>query len=77
MNEKFETITRIIEEIADIPVDEMAEDSSLVDDLDLSSLEIMSVISEVEKEFKVKIQSSELTSVDTISDLIELIESKE
>ena len=76
MNDKFEKITKIIEEIADISVDEMAEDSSLVDDLDLSSLEIMSVISEVEKEFKVKIQSSELTSVDTISDLIELIESK-
>ena len=39
--DKFEVVARIIEEVADIPKEEIERDSSLMDDLDLSSLEIV------------------------------------
>ncbi len=73
MDAKIEKIELIIEDVADIPVDEIEETSSFMDDLDLSSLEIMSIISKIEKEFSIKISEKELLSVETVADLAQLI----
>ena len=40
--DKFEVVARIIEEVADIPKEEIERDSSLMDDLDLNSATISS-----------------------------------
>ncbi|SDB46256.1 acyl carrier protein [Pseudobutyrivibrio sp. YE44] len=73
MEAKLEKIQLIIEDVADIPVDEINVDSSFMDDLDLSSLEIMSIVSKIEKEFSVKLSEKELLSVETVADMVELI----
>ncbi len=74
--EYIEKIKAIIEDIADISADEIEADSSMMDDLDLASLEIMSIISEIEREFEIKITESEMLSISTVEELAEVVESK-
>lgn len=76
MEEVFEKIAKIIEDVADIPLDEIEETSSFMDDLDLSSLEIMSIVSKIEKEFSIKVAEQELLKVETVSDMVKLISEK-
>ena len=52
------------------------EDSGLMDDLDLSSLEIMTMISDIEDEFNIVLTEAEMRKVISVSDLIEAIYSK-
>lgn len=65
----MEDIMSIIEDVADIPRDEMKTDSAIMDDLELSSLEVIIMISEVEKQYKTKIPEKELYHLITIEDL--------
>ena len=75
MNETFKRIIGIIEDVADIPCDDIQEDSNLIDDLDLSSLEIMSIISKIEKSFSIKMSEKELLSIENIGDLVKYVDS--
>ncbi|QFJ53886.1 acyl carrier protein [Pseudobutyrivibrio xylanivorans] len=76
MENTFEILAKIIEDVADIPKDEIKKDSSFIDDLDLSSLEVLSIVSKLEKELSVKINEDELLEIGTVEDMLEVIESK-
>jgi len=76
MKDDLNVIASIIEDIADIPINEITEDSSFIDDLDLSSIEIMSIIAEAERKYSVKIAESELLEIKTVGELAETIEKK-
>ena len=76
MDNIYEKIISTIEDVADIPKDEIDENSSFMDDLDLASLEIMSIIAKLEKEFSIKISEKELLNLETVSDMVELISGK-
>ena len=69
--DKFEVVARIIEEVADIPKDEIERDSSLMDDLDLSSLEIMTIINNISREFQTKISEQRILEIETVADIID------
>ncbi|WP_028241951.1 acyl carrier protein [Pseudobutyrivibrio ruminis] len=71
--DKFEEVAKIIEEVADIPVDEIEEDSSLIDDLDLSSLEIMTILNNVSRKFGVKITEKQTLEIETVADIIAVL----
>ncbi len=72
----MEKIKEIIEDIADISADEVSLESSLIDDLDLSSIEVMSIISNIEKEFSINVSESELLEISTVRELVELVKNK-
>ncbi|MBQ3796815.1 MAG: acyl carrier protein [Butyrivibrio sp.] len=74
MNETFEKIVDIIVDVADIAKEDISLDSNLIDDLDLSSLEIMSVISKIEKTFSIKLDEKKLLSIENIGDFVEYID---
>ena len=74
MENTVEVIAKIIENIADIPLDEIKGDSHVMDDLNLSSLEIMTIVRQVERTFSIKISENELLSVRTIDDLAKVID---
>ncbi|MDC7280474.1 MULTISPECIES: acyl carrier protein [Pseudobutyrivibrio] len=76
MEEIFEKIADIIEDVADIPKDEISMDSSLIDDLDLASLEIMAIVAKIEKQFSIKFTEKELLGLSTIEDSVKLIMEK-
>ena len=73
MADVYEKVVEIIEDIADIPREEISADSELIDDLDLASLEIVSIISKLEKAFSIKMSEKELLAIETVNDLVELI----
>lgn len=75
MSETFEKIVAIIGDVADIPEEDIQEESNLIDDLDLSSLEIMSIISKIEKSFSIKMSEKELLSIENIGDLVKYVDS--
>ncbi|WP_458457838.1 acyl carrier protein [Pseudobutyrivibrio sp.] len=71
--DKFEVVAKIIEEVADIPVDEIEKDSSLMDDLDLSSLEIMTIFNNISRKFSVKITEQQTLEIETVADILEIL----
>lgn len=71
--DKFEAVAKIIEEVADIPVDEIEQDSSLMDDLDLSSLEIMTILNNISRKFSVKITEQQTLEIETVADILEIL----
>ena len=71
--EKFDELKKIIEEVADIPVDEIENDSSLIDDLDLSSLEIMTILNNVSRKFGVKITEQQTLEIETVGDIVKVL----
>lgn len=66
-------IRAIIEEATDIPQDEIREESAMMDDLDLSSMEIMTTLAELEDKFDLRIPEHELRNFVTISDLVDYL----
>ena len=72
----YEKLVSIIEDVTDIPKNEVEEQSSFIDDLDLASLEIMSIVAKIEKQFSVLIGEDDLLNIETVSDMIEVIAAK-
>ena len=72
--EIIKKIEEIIEEATDIPQSDMEEDSALMDDLELSSLEIMTMIADVEDIFRIRIPESELRYFITIGDIVDFVQ---
>lgn len=76
MEKIIEEIAVIIEEISDIPADEIKEDSLIIDDLELSSLEILSIVSETMRKYSIKISGDELLSIKTVGDFAQVVAGK-
>ena len=76
MENIIDEIKSMIEDVAGIPADEIENDSSFMDDLDLASLEIMAMVAEIEKKFSIRLAESEMLSIENIAELAELVESK-
>lgn len=74
MDETYNRIVKIIEEISDIPADEIERDSSLIEDLDLSSMELMAIVGKIEKEFSVKLKEDQIMSINTIDDILNVLD---
>lgn len=73
MNENYEKIVSFIEDVADIAREDITLDSALIDDLDLASLEIMSIVSKIEREYSIRISEQELLSIETVQDLVQIV----
>ncbi len=74
MEEVIEKIKDIIVDISDISRDCINEDSAMIDDLDLSSVEILSIVADIENEFSIKITEDEMLEISTIKELANIIE---
>lgn len=76
MEEVIEKIKDIIVDISDISRDCINEDSAMIDDLDLSSVEILSIVADIENEFSIKITEDEMLEISTVKELANIIENK-
>lgn len=54
--------------------DEITEESELIDDLGISSMDVLFLISSLEEEFKIKVSEKEIRKMSTIGDVTEVIE---
>jgi len=71
-----EEIMELFQEIYEGEELEFTEDLSIMDDLEISSLEFFSLTTTIEERFGVKITERELQNIVTIGDVIELVERK-
>lgn len=72
----------IREQLSKIIVEEMDFDESQIDfdakisDMDIDSIDLVDLIMAIEEEFEIEFADEELDEIETLSDIVSLIESK-
>lgn len=69
----YDKICGLIEELTDIPADSISEESGLLDDLELSSFEIMTMFTDMEELFDITISEEEVGEIITVGDVADCI----
>jgi acyl carrier protein len=67
-------LASILEEVADVSPDDVSDEKSFVDDLDVDSLSMVEVAMAAEEKFGVKIPDDELPKLKTVGDAVRYIE---
>ncbi|MGI8880382.1 MAG: acyl carrier protein [Jatrophihabitans sp.] len=70
-------LAEILNEVADVAPDQVADDKSFTDDLDVDSLSMVEVAMAAEEKFGVKIPDDELPKLKTVGDAVSYIASNE
>ena len=66
-------ITAILEDVAEVSPEDVTESSVLMDDLDLSSMEILTIVADLEETFGLRIPEKELSNFVTMGDLVDYL----
>lgn len=69
-----ETIFRLIAEQFSVPVKEINIDMHLVNDLNADSLDSIEIVVECEKEFDIEIDDDDLENIQTVKDIVYLVQ---
>ena len=64
-------ITAILEDVAEVSPEDVTESSVLMDDLDLSSMEILTIVADLEETFGLRIPEKELRNFVTMGSLVD------
>ena len=68
-----EGLASILNEVADVSADDVSDEKSFVDDLDVDSLSMVEVAMAAEEKFGVKIPDDELPKLKTVGDAVQYI----
>ena len=66
-------ITAILEDVAEVSPEDVTESSVLMDDLDLSSMEILTIVADLEETFGLRIPEKELRNFVTMGDQVDYL----
>jgi acyl carrier protein len=69
-----EGLSDILEEVAGVNPDDVADTKSFTDDLDVDSLAMVEVVVAAEEKFGVKIPDDEVANLKTVGDAVSFIE---
>ena len=69
-------LAELLEETTGEPRPEVGEDMDLQDGLGLDSVDMFSLIVEIQSKLKIKIASEELAAVQTVGDLLDVLQAK-
>jgi acyl carrier protein len=69
-------LTELLEETTGEPHPEVGEDQNLQEGLGLDSVDIFSLIIEIQNKLRIKIASEELVAVTTVGDLLDVLQAK-
>ncbi|MBO3731397.1 acyl carrier protein [Glycomyces sp. NEAU-S30] len=69
-----EGLSDILEEVAGVNPDDVADGKSFTDDLDVDSLAMVEVVVAAEEKFGVKIPDDEVANLKTVGDAVSFIE---
>ncbi|MEA4804694.1 acyl carrier protein [Acetobacterium wieringae] len=73
MDERFLKVTAIISEQLDVDIEKITLETSLIDDLEADSLDVVELIMAFEDEFGTKIDEGALENIQTVEDIINAI----
>lgn len=68
-------VIKIIAGIAEVPEKSINENTNLLADLDLESLDLVTLISEIETKYELEIPDKEIKKIQTVSDIINYLSS--
>lgn len=68
------TVLTVIDDIAGVDTDNITESSNLITDVEVSSIEILSILGELEAIYDIKFSEQDMKDIATIGDLIDCIE---
>ena len=72
---EFEKLKKIIAEVLNLDPDEIAMESTFVDDLGADSLDVFQIVSGIEEEFNIDIPAEKAEKISTVEEAVELIKS--
>ena len=70
-----EEIIKIIAGISEVPEKSINENTNLLADLDLESLDLVTLISEIESKYELEIPDKEIKKIQTVGDIINYLSS--
>lgn len=70
---EFEKLQKIISEVLNVDEDEIAMETSFVDDLGADSLDVFQIIMGIEEEFEIEIDNEDAEKIATVGDAVEQI----
>lgn len=70
-----EKIIEILSEFTLEPAEKITENSRLVGDLDLTSLDVIGIISRIEDEFEIEVDEAQISDFQTVKDVTEYVKS--
>ncbi len=70
---EFEKIQEIIADVLNVEASEIKMDTTFVDDLGADSLDIFQIVTGIEDEFNIEIETDEAENIVTVGDAIEQI----
>lgn len=71
----IDKLKEIVSNFVDIDFDEVNRDTKLLSDLGLTSLDLVMISDEIEKEFNVELPAKLIGTIKTVGDLVDYIES--
>ena len=69
----FEQIKSILQEYVDVPEEQITPELRFMNDLSMTSLDIMAMIGQIEDELDVVIETKDLTHIFTVQDLMDYL----
>jgi len=66
-------LNKVIELFSTMTEAEVNEDSEIMEDLDLSSMDVLFLISSLEDEFRIKMPEKEIRKVETVGDIADVV----
>jgi len=74
--ELFKKVAEIISEKLNVPVEDIDEDSHLIEDLGADSLDAFDLVMVFEDEFGIKLEDEEVEKLLTVKDILDVLEEK-
>lgn len=70
----LEKVRNILEEYVDVPKEQITMETNLLNDLGLSSLDVVNMIVAFEDEFEIEIPDRKLSEIVTVGDIVKLLQ---
>ena len=70
-----EEVIKIIASVAEVPEESINLNTNLIADLDLESLDLVTLVSEIENKYELEIPDKEIKKIHTVEDIVNILSS--
>lgn len=70
-----EEVIKIIANVAEVPEESINLNTNLIADLDLESLDLVTLVSEIENKYELEIPDKEIKKIQTVEDIVNILSS--
>ena len=70
----LQEIIEVLEQYTDVPAEQINETSNLIDDLELNSFDVLTLVSDFEDQYGISIPDEQIMEFKTVADIEEYLE---